>query len=108
MLANSARKWKAKSQSNETCAQRRSDIMISTRIFRRLKPCFDSARPMLSSDENGKGVRHMGERLSKSARCLSHKAVYIAVLGLVRDYLRRRFIDFKLGAHFLDLRSLLS
>jgi len=32
---------------------------------------------------------------------------YIAALGLVRDYLRRSFIDFKLGAHFLDLRGLL-
>src|SRR6266480_3919447 len=26
---------------------------------------------------------------------------YIAALGLVRDHLRRRFIDFKLSAHFL-------
>ena len=31
---------------------------------------------------------------------------YIAALGLVRDHLRRRFIDFKLSAHFLDLRGL--
>ena len=31
----------------------------------------------------------------------------MAALGFVRDYLRRRFIDFKLGAHFLDLRGLL-
>ena len=30
-----------------------------------------------------------------------------ADLRLVRDYLRRRFAHFELGAHFLDLRGLL-
>ena len=32
---------------------------------------------------------------------------YIAALRFVRDYLWRRFIDFQLGAHFLDLRGLI-
>ena len=35
------------------------------------------------------------------------RPLYMAALGFVCDYLRRRFIDFKLGAHFLDLSSLL-
>jgi len=33
---------------------------------------------------------------------------YFAALWFVRDYVRRRFIDFKLRAHLLDLRGLLS
>ncbi len=31
-----------------------------------------------------------------------------SALRFVRDYLRRRFAHFNLGAHFLDLRALLS
>ncbi len=44
-------------------------------FFHLLKTCFNSAKPMLSSDGNGKGVRRKGERFSKSPRCLAHKAV---------------------------------
>ena len=44
-------------------------------FLRCLKTCFNSAKPMLSSDENGKGVRRRGERLSKSSWRLAHKAV---------------------------------
>ena len=63
---------------------------------------------MLSSEGEGKGVRHRGERLSKSPRRLgTQRPHYIAALGLVRDYLRRRFTHLKLRAHLLDLRSLL-
>src|SRR6266404_6744636 len=35
------------------------------------------------------------------------RPLYIAALGLIRDYLWRRFTHLELGAHFLDLRSLL-
>ena len=35
------------------------------------------------------------------------RPLYFADLRLVRDYLRRRFAHFNLGAHFLDLRGLL-
>jgi hypothetical protein len=48
-----------------------------------------------------------GERLSNLPWCLTHKAVHFADLRLVRDYLRRGFAHFELGAHFLDLRGLL-
>ena len=53
-------------------------------FFRRLKTGFNSATPMLSSDGNGKGVRHRGERLYKSPRCLGTQANY-APLRFVRD-----------------------
>ena len=47
----------------------------------------------------------MAQRLPN--RRLAHKATLNAALGFVRDHLRRRFADFKLCAHFLDLRGLL-
>ena len=49
-----------------------------------------------------------GERLSNSFRCSPRRVpLHSADLRLVRDYLRRRFAHFELGAHFLDLRGLL-
>ena len=39
-------------------------------FFRRLKTCFNLAKPMISSDGNGEGVRRRGERLSKFASVL--------------------------------------
>ena len=36
------------------------------------------------------------------------RPLYMAALGFVCNYLRCRFIDFELRAHFLDLRGLLS
>ena len=62
---------------------------------------------MLSSDGNGKGVRHRGERLSKSPQCLGTQGQLLAPLRFVRDDFWRRFIHFELRAHFLDLRGLL-
>src|SRR5262249_56369533 len=65
------------------------------------------AQPIASRSRNGKGVRHEDERLSKSPRLHTRGRSNFAALRFVYDYLRPRFTHLKLGAHFLDLCSLL-
>src|SRR4030095_7162304 len=85
-----------------------STLLFLREFFCPLKTCFSAAKLILSSDRKGKGVRRWGERLSNSPRCFGHtRPLYIPVLVFVRDYLWRRLNNFKLRAHFLDLRGLL-
>ena len=84
-------------------------IMLSARIFPLLEDLLQLGEADAIERRNGKGVRRRGERLPKSVLVPWHtRPLFMAALGFVCDYLRRRFIDFKLGAHFLDPRSLLS
>ncbi len=84
-------------------------MMISKRIF----TSFEDLLQLSQADaiERRKWQRRSPQGANAFPNRLSAwhtRPFYIAALGFVRDYLRRRFIDFKLGAHFLDLRSLLS
>ncbi len=55
-----------------------------------------------------KGVCHGNECLSKFALVRWHTRPHqLAALRFIRDYSRSRFAHLKLGAHFLDLCSLL-
>ena len=84
-------------------------IMLSARIFLLLEDLLQLGEADAIERRNGKGVRPQGRTPSKSALVLWHaRPLYMAALGFVCDYLRRRFIDFKLRAHFLDLSCLLS
>ena len=58
------------------------------------------------NSRNGKGVR-LGGRTPFQFALVFNTPRTLAGLRLVCDHLRRRFIHFELGAHFLDLRGLL-
>ena len=76
--------------------------------FRCLKTCFNLAKPMLLSVETVKAFAAGANAFQIRLGAWHARPLYMAALGFVCDYLRRRFIDFKLRAHFLDLRGLLS
>jgi hypothetical protein len=82
-------------------------IMLSARIFHCLKTCFNLAKPMLLSVETVKAFATGANAFQIRLGAWHARPLYVAALGFVCDYLRRSFIDFKLGTHFLDLRSLL-
>ena len=77
-------------------------------FFHCLKTCFNLAKPMLLSVETVKAFAAGANAFQIRLGASHTRPLYMAALGFVCDYLRRRFIDFKLRAHFLDLRSLLS
>ena len=82
-------------------------IMLSALIFLLLEDLLQLGEADAIERRNGKGVRRGANAFQIRLGAWHTRPLYMAALGFVRDYLRRRFTHFKLRAHFLDLRGLL-
>ena len=81
--------------------------MLSARIFPLLENLLQLGEADAIERRNGKGVRPQANAFQIRLGAGHTRPLYLAALGFVCDYPRCRFIDFKLRAHFLDLRGLL-
>ena len=87
--------------------QSEAPIMLSARIFPLLEDLLQLSAADAMSVETVKAFAAGANAFQIRLGAWHARPLYVAALGFVCDYLRRSFIDFKLGAHFLDLRSLL-
>src|SRR5262249_44736892 len=101
------REWTAKIHQTKTFHTAGS-FVFAARIFRALSALSSVVKLELLSGEMAKAFAAKGRTPFHIRLGAWHtRQLSIAALGLVRDYLWRRFINFKLRAHFLDLRGLL-
>ncbi len=84
-----------------------SALSFLSEFFRRLNTCFNAASCCYRATETVKAFATGANAFTNRLSAWHTRPRYIAVLWFVRDDLWCRFVNFKLGAHFLDLRGLL-
>ena len=95
------------SQMKSVLQIRTGGIRFQANFYRAFEEPASTGQVDCIEQRKGKGVRRGANAFPIRLGAWHTRPLYIGALGFVRDYLWRRFINFKLRAHFLDLRGLL-